>query len=883
LQGFAIRWTRARLLTLFAVEKVQLATSGDTHSHRISRGSCRHFGADHNERIIHIAYSDQGGISRILQLHMPSSQEATRWIEGFQMLLKTAPDSASAAHWRWVYSCMAATSARGATGCVRLSELRSLLRRAHAANTLSSIALEEAVQSVKESEQQLELPNWLRGAAQPALVLDARQVGGLLLQLCTSSDHICEVFRRFAVADRMGSAEWLAFVRAEQLDPNHFQAEADLGDSAAPFKGSQEQRAPDRGLTLLQLALQLLGPGNDASAPARSPDATNGLVEPLTHYWTATSHNSYIVGDQLTGDSTAAAYRRQLLQMCRHVEIDCWDGASNNKPIVTHGHTFCSSEKFDEVALAVAECAFVTSKLPVILSLEMHCSPKQQAELAKSMIKRMEDRLLRHDELVATGRASLLSPQELTERILVKGKVVRGKVRESKSFGHRLRSASSRLRGTSSRGSARGESMGESIPEMRRSTSFEMDEDSLRYDSIRASAAEVKASATQQLDKRRISKRSTNEYYAECLSLRSLPASDFLSTAAPRWPLPITSFNEDKFLRLIGLSRLDCNQIEGLPSSGSSAGLSLSYRAIVRLAANPPQQVGTIQRRSACWSVRPYPLGLRFSGNNMSPLPGWLAGAQSVCINMSNIDLPLQLHFALFGLSGGFVLKPHEMRLVPREDLVTQSADIAYWPPPCEGLCRTTISLLSLHNLPKNREQRPRLNGSRGGSHQFVPQLSGASAPPDYLAPVSPKLSLSLHPVGGVCALSDSLPLSQSHETEFATPAIMGNGMNAPFNSTVHCVAAEPKATFLRIQVTDGGREIAFETAVLGRLRRGYRVFQLRDALGTRIEIAYLFVKISHGEVPNLWPSPREMLFRSQRYPQVSSSQRASSQGASSV
>eukprot|EP00966_Prymnesium_polylepis_P327042 7382910-Prymnesium_polylepis.1 len=241
----------------------------------------------------------------------------------------------------------------------------------------------------------------------------------------------------------------------------------------------------------------------------------------------------------------------------------------------------------------------------------MHCSPKQQAELAKSMIKRMEDRLLRHDELVATGRASLLSPQELTERILVKGKVVRGKVRESKSFGHRLRSASSRLRRTSSRGNARGESMGESmgesIPKMRRSTSFEIDEDSLRsvHDSIRASAAEVKASATQQLDKRRISKRSTNEYYAECLSLRSLPASDFLSTAAPRWPLPITSFNEDKFLRLIGLSRLDCNQIEGLPSSGSSAGLSLSYRAIVRLAANPPQQVGTIQRRSACWSVRP--------------------------------------------------------------------------------------------------------------------------------------------------------------------------------------------------------------------------------------------------------------------------------------
>ena len=37
------------------------------------------------------------------------------------------------------------------------------------------------------------------------------------------------------------------------------------------------------------------------------------------------------------------------------------------------GHTFVTVEKFDEVAKAVGEYAFVTSKLPVILSLEMHC------------------------------------------------------------------------------------------------------------------------------------------------------------------------------------------------------------------------------------------------------------------------------------------------------------------------------------------------------------------------------------------------------------------------------------------------------------------------------------------------------------------------------
>ena len=49
---------------------------------------------------------------------------------------------------------------------------------------------------------------------------------------------------------------------------------------------------------------------------------------------------------------------------------------------------------FDEVAAAIAECAFVTSELPVILSLEMHCTPKQQNKLAKSLVSRLGNTLM---------------------------------------------------------------------------------------------------------------------------------------------------------------------------------------------------------------------------------------------------------------------------------------------------------------------------------------------------------------------------------------------------------------------------------------------------------------------------------------------------------
>ena len=87
--------------------------------------------------------------------------------------------------------------------------------------------------------------------------------------------------------------------------------------------------------------------------------------------------------------------------------------------------------------------------------------------------------------------------------------------------------------------------------------------------------------------------------------------------------------------------------------------------------------------------------------------------------------------------------------------------------------------------------------------------------------------------------------------------------MNAAYGESVHqnihCVAAEPHATIVRVSVTDGGQEVAYETAVLGRLRGGYRVLQMRSVLGTRIELCYLFIKISFGSEPNLWATPRQL------------------------
>jgi|EP00966_Prymnesium_polylepis_P274579 hypothetical protein len=78
---------------------------------------------------------------------------------------------------------------------------------------------------------------------------------------------------------------------------------------------------------------------------------------------------------------------------------------------------------------------------------------------------------------------------------------------------------------------------------------------------------------------------------------------------------------------------------------------------------------------------------------------------------MCNVDLPTQLHFALFSGSGGFVLKPREMRAKPADAqvYVEGSPELECWPKPCEWLHRVSMEVVSLHNCPKVSLRMPRV------------------------------------------------------------------------------------------------------------------------------------------------------------------------------
>lgn len=55
------------------------------------------------------------------------------------------------------------------------------------------------------------------------------------------------------------------------------------------------------------------------------------------------------------------------------------------EPRVLHGYTFTKEVSFRDVCLAVREYAFVASDLPLIVSLEVHCSPDQQVIMVDIM------------------------------------------------------------------------------------------------------------------------------------------------------------------------------------------------------------------------------------------------------------------------------------------------------------------------------------------------------------------------------------------------------------------------------------------------------------------------------------------------------------------
>eukprot|EP01079_Euglenida_sp_SAG-EU17-18_P004289 gene4289-780_t len=168
------------------------------------------------------------------------------------------------------------------------------------------------------------------------------------------------------------------------------------------------------GLTFRQFCSFIFDPRLNSMLKSDHSNIYQDMKHPLPCYFVATSHNTYLSGDQLTSDSSKDMYSKALLAGCRCVELDCWDGPDGT-PIIVHKFTATSSIPFRDAIEEINKSAFVASPFPVILSCETHCTRPQQEKMV-SILKEVCGESIPNP--LKAGK-ELPSPHELSRKILV--------------------------------------------------------------------------------------------------------------------------------------------------------------------------------------------------------------------------------------------------------------------------------------------------------------------------------------------------------------------------------------------------------------------------------------------------------------------------------
>ena len=175
----------------------------------------------------------------------------------------------------------------------------------------------------------------------------------------------------------------------------------------------------DQYLTFSEFCSYIFSRNNQLFDPDKLETYQN-MDHPLTDYYINSSHNTYLLNNQLTGESSIKAYINAFYKGCRCVELDCWEG-EKGEPVIYHGHTLTSKILFQDAIKTIKDYAFANNPYPVILSLENHCKNRQNERIAEILTEILGESLyLLPDNYLELDRYP--SPNSLKYKFLVKDK-----------------------------------------------------------------------------------------------------------------------------------------------------------------------------------------------------------------------------------------------------------------------------------------------------------------------------------------------------------------------------------------------------------------------------------------------------------------------------
>ena len=328
---------------------------------------------------------------KTLNLVAPSLDIRNTWVRGLRFLVNArSVEDPVKQEQMWLEECFAKAD-KNRNGLLDKNEIVSMLNSLNVSSEISKYIKERA------ARQQLDMDEFVTLYKE----FSGRKEVGILFSTY-SSDQVC-----------VKIAELSEFFKREQ---NQELTEDELRDIVGRSEQCPKLKAKN--------VLSYVGFNIMFSLPElnvkqmRCRMVYQDMTQPLSHYFINSSHNTYLEGNQLYGNSSVYQYNRVLTHRCRCVELDVWDG-DDDEPVIYHGYTLTTKILFKDALKAIKKHAFKKSVYPIILSIENHCSVKQQVRMAELLKEVFEDKLLL--EPLPEDSTALPSPEQLKGRVIIKG------------------------------------------------------------------------------------------------------------------------------------------------------------------------------------------------------------------------------------------------------------------------------------------------------------------------------------------------------------------------------------------------------------------------------------------------------------------------------